>query len=408
MAVKAGQIIHVGNGNVLIDRIQTAGPGQLNIPTERIRELGNDKSVAVVRDIPDLQFSLNSFDVSTEIEQLLCGVSSIPGGGLDLATCVPLDVASQFKAGLLATDPTLVTASVALPFLYAESVSYRFGIRDNASQQISLRGDSIYYNPGPAFVQSVAGTGTAGQTVVTSHPAFAAAQADGRRVLSVEAGDQRLTFGVDYTESYGAVTGGAAVTTVTLTAAVPADKNVRIVYSSPFAVNYDQSVHPDTAVKPAAVKGRDIEVYVGGYDPADIPGSQVNKAKSVQSVQLDWRVTLDKDEEFGNRYSIAQDFDIPDVTGTVSIKPRDIDSLMATIRQITGNTDVHKSMGPDTAVELPLDVVIKHPDTGAVLKRLHVDDARFSVPGFTGQVQQKTTVDLPMTSDSGSLLVFDA
>jgi hypothetical protein len=410
MAVKAGQIIHVGNGNVLIDRIQTGGPGQLNIPTEKINELGNYKSVATVRDIPDLQFTLESLDSSTEIEQLLCGVTAIPANGLDLATVVPLDIASQFKAGLSETDPSLVTASVAVPYVYPESVSYRFGLRDNASQQISLRGDSIFYNPGGAFVQSAAGTGTAGQTIVTANAAFQAAIPDGRRVLSVSVGDKRLTFGADYTETYGAVASGAAVTTVTLKDAVPASKNVRIMYSGPTAVQYPQTVHPDPAVKPAAVKGRDIEIYVGGYDPADLAGSLQYKFPSVQSVNVDWRVTLDRDEEFGNAYAVAQDFDVPAVTGTITVKPRGADELLKLVRQITGVTDVTKAIGPDSAVPLSLDIVLLNPNetTRTVMKRLHVPDARFTVPGFQGQVQQKLTVDLPMESDEGTLLVFNS
>ena len=53
---------------VVIDRAQTAGPGQLNIPTQKIYELGNYKSVSTIRDTPDLTFNLESFDVSTEIE----------------------------------------------------------------------------------------------------------------------------------------------------------------------------------------------------------------------------------------------------------------------------------------------------------------------------------------------------
>jgi len=409
MAVKAGQIIHVGNGTVLIDRIQTGGPGQLNIPTEKIYELGNYKSVATVRDVPDLQFQLNSLDVSTEIEMLMCGVTSIdPVDGLDLATCVPIDIASQFKAGLGATAPFAVTDSVAVPYLYMESVSYRFGLRDNASQQISLRGDTIFYNAGPCYVQEAAGSGAAGQTIVTAHPAYQAAVDDDRRVLSVSVSGTRLTFGVDYTESYGAVTSGAAVTTITLTDTYAADKTIRIIYASPDALSYPQSVHPDTTVKPAAVKGRDIEIYVGGYDPTDIPGSLPNKLRSVQSVNVDWRVTLDKDEEFGNHFSVAQDFEVPTVNGTVNIKPRSGDELLSIVRKITGVTDATQSVGPDTAVPLVLDVVIKDPDTGDVVKRIHVPDARFTVPGFTGQVQQKLTVDLPFESDEGTLLVYDA
>jgi hypothetical protein len=220
MAIKGGQIIHAGNGVAVIDRIQTAGPGQLNIPTEKIYELGNYNSVATVRDTPDLVFTSESFDVSLEFEALLSGaytgrtvsdavttsadatltsataafvaadvgrqirifynngttqvttiLSRTSGvsielsenatatdtaveiqiwpNGIDLATAVPVDIASQFKAGVTATSPYAVINSVALPFLYLEQMSYRFGLRDNASQQAQLRGDTIFYNPGP-------------------------------------------------------------------------------------------------------------------------------------------------------------------------------------------------------------------------------------------------------------------
>ena len=111
MAIKGGQIIHAGNGVTVIDRIQTGGPGQVNIPTEKIYELGNYKSVATVRDIPDLTFPLESYDVSTEIERLLTGHTG--PGPIDLATAKPIDIASQFKAGRDEDDPFAVVASIA-------------------------------------------------------------------------------------------------------------------------------------------------------------------------------------------------------------------------------------------------------------------------------------------------------
>ncbi|GAB3863324.1 hypothetical protein GCM10028801_30680 [Nocardioides maradonensis] len=478
--IKAGSLIHVGNGSTVIDRIQTGGPGQLNIPVEKIYELGNYKSVASVRDVPDLTFSLDSLDVSTEIETLLTkayagrnvtdGVMSatstgltsataaftsadagrmvivagagVGGGelvttiasvtnattvvlanpsvaavsaaavriapnGIDLATCAPADFASQFKAGLTASNPYLVTDSVAVPFVYLESMSYRFGLRDNASQQASLRGDSIFYNPGATYIEETAGTGSTSQAVVTAHPAYQLADGDQRRVLSVSVGSKRLAFGVDYAETYGTVTAGAAVTTVTLVDAVATTDKVRIVYSSPTSLTYSQSVHADTTVKPAAVKGIDIDVYVGGYNPNDISGSQANRLRMVQAVQADWKVTLDKDEEFGNHFAVGQDFDVPDVSGSVTLKPRDAAELLSVVRKISGVTDATKVVGAQTAVPLALDIVIKHPDTGAHLKRIHVDDARFTAPGFQGQVQQKLSVELQWTSDEGGLLVFE-
>jgi hypothetical protein len=481
MAIKGGQILHVGNGVSVIDRVQTGGPGQLNIPTEKINELGNYKSVATIRDTPDLTFSLESLDVSTEIEALITrayggrevsdadmtvadntltsltaaftsddvgrqvvvagaganggdlvttidtvtsateaeladpSVGAVTGadlritvGGIDLALAKPTDFASQFKAGRDAAEPFRVVCGVAIPYLNLESVSYRFGLRDNATQTVNFRGDSIFYSPGGVYVQEVAGTGTADQEIVTDHPAFEVAEGDARRILSITAGSKRLAFGADYTEAYGAVAGGAAVTTVTLDEAVATTEMVRVVYASPDVLTYDQSVHADPAVKPAAVKGRDIEIYVGGYDPADHAGSAVNKLASVQSVGVDWRVTLDRDEELGNHYAVAQDhLDVPAVTGSVDIKPRDPADLTALIRKFQGVADATKVLGPSSAVPLPLDILIKHPDTGAVLKRLHVPDARFTTPGYQGRAAQKATVTVPFESDEGSLLVFE-
>lgn len=479
MAIKGGQILHVGNGVSVIDRIQTGGPGQLNIPTEKIYELGNYKSVATIRDTPDLTFSLESFDVSPEVEALVAGayagrevadgvtltadatvtsataaftsadvgrqvtvvgqgtggtdfvstIASVTNGttveladpvpvagtgvtlllypdGIDLATAVPVDFASQFKAGLTAPDPFLVTSSVALPFLYLEQMSYRFGLRDNATQSATLRGDTIFYNPGACYVEEVDASGSAGQVIVTDHPAYQVDGSNDRRVLAVTVGTQRLTFGADYTESYGAITAGAATTTVTITDAHDATDTVRIIYSSPDDLTYPQNVHPDTSVKPAAVKGRDIEVYVGGYDPNDVAGSQGNKLTSVQAATVDWRVTIEKDEEFGNYYAVGQDFDVPQVNGSIDIKPRDDDDFRTLLRKVTGVTDPLKVIGPDTAVPLELDIVIHNPETSEVIKRLHIPDARFSAPGYSGRVQQKLTVTLPFESDEGDLLVY--
>lgn len=479
MAIKGGQIIHAGNGTTVIDRVQTGGPGQVSIPTEKIYELGNNKSVATVRDTPDLTFGLESFDTSPEVEALVtnsyggrsvadavlvqadntltsataaftsddvgrmvivedgngAGVElvttivtvtsateveladaptaagtdlalTIVPNGIDLATVVPMDVASQFKAEKDAADPFKVVASVAVPFLYLEQMSYRFGLRDNATQSGQFRGDTIFYNPGATFVESAAGTGVAGQTVITAHPAFQSAEGDGRRVLAVTVGSKRLNLGADYTETAGPVTDGAATVTVTLTEAVPADKTIRIVYASPDELRYDETVHADVAVKPAAIKGRDIEIYLGGYDPNDIAGSQANKLTSVQSVNTDWRVQIDKDEEFGNYYAVGLDFDVPTVNGSIDIKPRDPADLLALLRKTQGVTDDKKVLGTSSAEPLALDIVIKNPETGKTIKRLHVDDARFTAPGYQGRVQQKTTVSLPWESDEGELLVF--
>lgn len=476
MAIKGGDAIFVGNDTVVLDRLQSAGPGQLNIPTEKIYELGNYKSVAVIRDTPDLTFSMDSYDVSCEVEEWLCGgtsrtgtdgvttaastnftsasatfvtddvgklvtftdgpdagfratiVSRTSGTVVVLSKAVPstatavdwrletnvydlslaqaVNIASQFKPGKNKANPFNIATSVGVPFLTLESVSYRFGLRDNARQSYGLRGDSIFYNRGATYIDSFTGDGT-DVAFDTTHPAYAYTDGSGtRRVLAVIVDGVRMTYGADYTCSSGTVTNHAAIETITFTDAPANGAVIKVMYSSPDTRTYNQAVHALATVKPAAIRGRDIDFYVGGYDADDPNAFAANKWTSVQSVQVDWRVTLDKDEEFGNYYYVAQDFDVPAVTGTVTLKPRDPQELYDRVLEITGTTDF-ESVGPNVADPLSVDIILKDgANAGATLKRLASSDCRFTVPGFSIQVQQKATVDLAFESDSGELLVY--
>jgi hypothetical protein len=409
VAIKAGQILHVGNDSVVIDRIQTAGPGNLSIPTEKIYELGNYKSVATIRDVPDLSFTMESLDVTTEIEAMLLAVDPSTNE-LDLSLVKPLDIGSLFKAGKDAASPFAVVESVGIPFLVCDSIGYRFGLRDNARQTVGLRGDSIYYNPGATYIDQAVGTGAAGQTLATSQPAYSYA-GDGtpRRILSVTADNKRLVAGSDYTEAAGAEANGAATVTVTFVKAVRTGAAIRVMYASPTVREYAQTVHPDVLVKPAAVRGKDIDVYVGGYDPADVAGSAVNRWTSVQAVSADWRVTLEKDEEFGNYAAVSNEFDVPAVSGSIDLKPRDPQELLTKIRQIAGVSVATEVVGPNSSVTLPVDIVIKNAaDDGATLKRLHIPDARFTLPGYSGRANTRLTMTMNFESDEGTLKVFKA
>jgi len=449
----------------VIDRIQTGGPGQLNIPTEKVYELGNYNSVATIRDIPDLTFTLESFDVSTEIEQLMVGGSS----PFNMSRMRVRDFASHFKAGQTASDPFDVIASVALPQLNPESVSYRFGLRDNARQTFTLRGDSIYYNPGTTWIEEHNDGVDQGDTITFAYGPALAYNGEGttRYALNVSVDGLRLYPGSDYTEDADGVTFLAAVT---------AGSVIRIVYSSAAPTRFPGesdavisawvdsgeytagqlvrptgdnahyyrvvtggtatsteptwptdagdtvtqdgvvyreagaypilTVHEGATVKPAAIRGRDIDIYVGGTAAS-------NRWGSVQSANVDYRATLDRDEEFGNYHAVSQDYDVPEVSGSVEIRPRNPAELFTRVRQATGVTATDEALGPYSSQPLPLWIVLKRPTAdaggalGSPIKTLYVPDARFTVPGYSGQVQQKLNVTINFESDGGQLLIYE-
>jgi hypothetical protein len=403
MTVKAAELIHVGN-SIFIDRLQQAGPGNLNQQQTTVYELGNFRSVDRIRDIPDYTFPMQSFDARAQLEAMALGLdydTLADGTVLDLSQVVPVDVLGEYKKGKRDADAFGVRASAILPQLYVESIQYRFGLRQNAQQTVNFRGDQIGYNDASAYEETFVGTNTAGQACLLTHDALpynGDAISGTKYAFAVSlASGRRLFYGADYTETTAGV-GQAKTTTVHITAAVPATDKIKIAYFSPTVAEYPQASHEAaSATAPAAIRGRDIEVRLGGVAITD-------RLAAVQSVQWNWSVQLDRDEEFGNPLVISQDFDVPDVAGTVNIKPRDMGEFMAVVRQVMG-VAAGETVGPMTSVPLPLEVILHSPVDGSILKSQFTPDALFTLPGYSAQVQQKLTVDLPWSSQSGQYYV---
>ena len=579
--------------------MQTAGPGSLNLKRATVFELGNYKSVGQVSDIPDLSFSMESLDVSCAMEALLLDVDVKSTHTYDLSASHLLNIKSAFKPGAGAVGPFGTVGSASVPCLRLESMAYKFGIGNaDARQTATLKGDSLFYNPGSTYIQKVAGTAAANQTIVTTHPAYAVDEAGiTRRTLAITAGNTRLLFGTDYTEAYAAITASAAVTTITILAAVAATDTIYVSYASPDMETFPQSVHalvsgvsgtltalaapaattlslsispnagdviilddvagsavtetavvasvaaatlaapvittgvaaaggtfaagsyfwkltainaagetigsnevtaaltlnqqqpinwtaiagatgyklyrgtltgtenvlvatlgavvtytdtgtagtaatvpvtntsgvaPFTAtlttatvfahanaatwavyvptVKPAAIRGRDIDIYVGPAVPgaANATAARGTKRHGLQAASVDWKVTLQNDEEMGSYHYVNIDFDVPVVSGSLQFMAQTVPQLIKLMQDLSGVTDPFKSANPTNSPVLDVQIVLKNPIDGRVLKRLWCSDARFSLPGYSGKVQQKLDFTAAFQSDQGFLVVADS
>lgn len=414
MSIRGSQILHDVNGFV-VSRIQTAGPGSLNIPEEKIYELGNNQTVATVRDIPDLSFSLQSFDVSCEFESLLIGqdpTTLTANQEIDFVKHVPIDVISPFKSRRGAFN---IVKGVALPYLTLEKADYNYGLKQNASQEFSLKGDSIYYTQGQPYWKKFAwnNTGSPGGTYNFGMTADKYTEGSNNLyalavvlVNTTTKAYKRLFFDPSNASGYNNST-----TAVTIAVDESAAYNeVRITWSSSTTGSYTQTgnnpngqpVHQNVSVKPAAVRPKDIDVFIGTTGATPV----FTRMNSVQSAQISWSVQLESDEEFGNAHYVVSDYDVPDVTGQIGIKPFDPADLFYKLSQITGvpSTEV---IGPELATPVPIEIRINHPDTGARLKTIYVPDARFQIPGLQGRVQSKLENTFNFTSDGGVMKVYN-
>lgn len=506
MAIKSGQILHVAN-QFVVDRIQTGGPGDLNIPQEKVYELGNYQSVGIVRDVPDLSFNLECLDVDTEVEALLTGsadpFADAASTKYDLAQNVPLDIISPWKTPY--GDFTAVSG-VAIPALALESASYRYGLQENAGETFTLNGDSIYYVPGTPWQDIAVGDGTEVEFLFENGPALLykeggkdlyalSVSVDGVRLTPILRADLANATAADDNLVY-APAASADEDGIEFAVAPPLNAKISIVYGSavdgeypqngvsPFGTGTSNLVHQSVAVKPAAIRGKDIDVYfatalpVGGgvtnkaltanvatlttatahglvvsdivsvegvdavfdgtYTVASVPTSttftyaktaanvatqadtgRVGKPvevrwPDVQSATVEWRVTLEEDYEFGNARAVSREAtDVPQVTGAIELKPRSVDAFFRRLRQLTGTPD-DQIIGPQSSVAGALRIEIRNPESGGaaavpagtVLKTHYVPDARFTIPGYSGQVQQKLSVTVNYESDSGVLETF--
>lgn len=403
MAIKAGQILHVGNG-FLVDRIQSAGAGSINVNTERIEELGNYLAVATTRDIPDLSFEMETYDMGTELHELLfnAGAGDAAGTQYNVETDVtPMDIISPFKGeGLFTTVRGLI-----IPFLNIESLAYSFSIDNPGSLTAGLRGDSIFYVPGSVYQEEFVGDGIAttftfgAGTNGTAGPALQAT-IDGvtAYALSVMTEDTtttpstwtRLRRTTDFTETANDVT--------LVAGAPPATTNIYVTYGNATAATYAQGVHKlDAAATPAAVKGRHIEVQFGGTQTSWL---------GVQSANFEWRATLERDEEFDNPNVVDQDFDTPDVTGSITMKGSTAAALFDQILDVHGITSPDIVVASETPPQIDLRLLVKSPTDGTTIQTLRVPDAQFDPEAIAGQVGNKLEVDFNFTSATGDLDVY--
>lgn len=404
MAIKGGQILHVAGGptaGFVVDRIQTAGVTGINVNEERIEELGNYEAVGTVRDIPDLTFEIESFDASVEIEALLTGGTGVEADGTeyDLRESIPLDILSPFKASGLFT----IEGSIAVPYLTLESMSYAFSLTDAATVTVGMRGDSVFYGKGAVWQDVFTGNGVTTAFNFVNGPAYKSViSGDDYYGLSVMVHNgiewERMRLGTDYTNTNAGITFQAG--------SIPpaASNNIKVVYMSGDASTFDQTVHAPPPGKPTGVRGRNVYVRVSDGAATPVWSDWVG----IQSASVDWRVTLERDEEFGNPQVVSQDFEVPEVSGSITMKPVDVLALFAQIQAVAGVTGTDVTNATQDPPELNLEIKLQDPDSGLTLKTLLIDDAKFVMPQIQGTVGQKLEVEFTWTSSTGVLEVYKA
>jgi hypothetical protein len=405
MSVHAGTILHVGGSNV-IDRIQSAGLGDVNVPIETIREVGNRLVVDKVPGEADFTFSMESLDMGTDLMAFLTGkvgalaAASAPGAGDADGTAYRwedvgfVNITSPWKDPESGAAGDIVAGHL-VPGYLPTRLTYRFGATDNATMSVDLAGGEFYYGgfaPVEEYGTGVDGTKTA---FVTADPTIkyrigGAVGTSFRNVFGVIVGQTRMIEGVDYT-----VTGGDGTpATITFAVAPATGKLVRYAYFTDTAKAYPQTVHADTLIKPGAVRGRNIKVYLGAG------GARVRIA-SIQTVDLEATTETQPEYELGSEGQVGRTITGTDCNGTLTVRSKDADSFLALLAKVTA-VPVSEVYGFFNQNAIPLTIQIENPKTGGILKTLVVDNAQFQPPGTPSRVNSPTDFAIRFGSLDGT------
>lgn len=414
MSIRAGSIVTVAGRNV-VDRLQSAGLGNAQVPVETIREVGNDLVVDKVPGEPDFSFSMESWDVTTDMMAFLTGktgqqAANLPPGNADAAgteyrweNCRYVNLTSPWKSDT-GSQGGHIGAGLIIPGYYPTRLRYSFGVTDNAVQEVELAGGAYYYAKTPPVEEYAVGDAVI-VAFVTSETARAlrlggAGGTTFQRIFGVLVNGQIQTRGVDYVESIVAADAGQpALTTITFLVAPPVGADVRFCYFTEAAKTLPQAVNADATIKPGAVRGRNIVVRIDP-DGADV------RLPGIQTYEMEATVDGDTERELGNADPTGRSNNGTDVTGTVTVRPKDIAAFYNALKLVTGvDTDEVYTYFYQQIV--PVQVDIQNPkNAGQILKSLFIEQGQFQPPGTPARVNTPTDFAFAFNSVNGTFSEF--
>ena len=421
MTVKAGTIVTVA-GHTVIQRLQSQGLGDVRIPINTIREIGNDSVVDKVPGEPEFTFSMESLAVDNSIEALLhgeiaTGTGPTNGAGYGDAAgteypwteAQPLTICSPWKDPQSYGSGNVIAGHI-IPGYFPSKLDYKFGVTENASITAELRGGTFYYGLGaPTEDTLLASAGNKGPyTTLEPVIRYRVGGVEGTTfygILGLLVNGVQMVQGEDYVENEtpGPI-GGTAVLGFTFTSYTPkAGDTIRVAYFTDNAHAYPTSVQESSLILPGAIRGRNIKLSVSTISIDPDTGVETFGAwqmvYGVQTVTLSASFDITPERELANDKIISYTVNGTDVTGTLTQHAKDASAFFNLIAQSTGLNTQQELVGWLNINPLRLKIELQNPrNPSEVLKTLYVPDAFITIPGTPAKAN--AVVDFSMSWES--------
>ena len=314
-------------GRYRLGRVQRADVGA-NLPNTPVKELGSDKLVGRIFDLPEVTATVNAFDVGARSAFVMAGVdwAAVPSGTrIEAQDMRYVCLAQSFKAAGTSQD---IARTLYVPGAKLERFSYNYSVGGDATEEYSFSAVDrrwLRYDVGVA-------SGTINASGVLTFTPSARVLKDGTYILSV------FASGLGYV-THESITAESASSVTFNTADVPASTPVLITYHTDLTNQWDYTYEyahvapgytppPD---QPVGVRGWGVEVYL-------VQSGQTNqRVYRAQTCTIQGQYTNTKVQELGNEAIVGYIDDIPEITGTLDIIQSDFAVQELLMNDTTGD-----------------------------------------------------------------------
>jgi hypothetical protein len=423
VSIPAGHIITVGGLSVL-DRLQDTGLQNPKVPVETVYETGNDLVVGKVLTEAAFSFAMTSWDVSCDLMAFLNGkhgkFGEGPSHGDAVGTtygwdeCQFVNLACPWARDT-GDEGGNISSGVLVPSYYATALAYKFGVTANAEQTVTLDGGAYYLSDGHGgFAPATENTAypieeiatptekeseeAAGKLIVETKEKALVYRIGGhgsenyRHVFGVLVNGVIQQEGVDYIEEGGSAPGAAnkKVKIKFLDFPETGLNVVKFMYFSDKPHAIEQAVHASTVTKPAAVRGRNIDILLGAAGETVLHGVQDF------SLAASHKGTVQR--EMGYQDPIGWNETGIDCNGSITMDPKEEEALYNALAELTGIAR-SEVLGYINEYPVPITAVIYNPAKATeIIKSISITDAIFQAPGTMAKVN--STLSLPITWES--------
>lgn len=296
-------------GRTRLGRVQRAEVGA-NLPNTPVRELGSDKLVGRIFDLPDVTATVNAMDVGARTSFVLAGVdwaNAASGTYIEMGDIKYVCLAQTFKGAGTSND---IARTLYVPGAKLERFSFNYTAGGDATEEYSFNATSKRFLRYDVHIAS----GVLSASGTLSFDPAARVLKDGRYFLNV------FASGLGYVPNESVLSSDSAGVAIDTTVVSPGTYVV-VTYHTDLTDQWDYTweyphVPPDYTPppdQPVGVRGWGVEVYLVKS------GSSNERVYRGQTCTIQGQYPNTKIQELGNEEYVGYMDDIPDVTGTLEI-----------------------------------------------------------------------------------------